>query len=186
MDTRENHTRQLAFTGLFAAVIAVMSIIQIPMPSGVPMTLQTFAVALCGYVLGKNYGFAATLLYVLLGAVGLPVFAGMKAGFGVLLGPTGGFLIGFIFMAGLCGWGKEMNQKAAYWGMGLAGLAVSHVFGALQYHFVTGTPVAESFLLVSLPYVVKDIISVAIAGFAAIAVRRSLAAAGITFGKING
>ncbi|MGI6071133.1 MAG: biotin transporter BioY, partial [Blautia sp.] len=108
MNNKRNHTRQLAFAGLFAAILAVLSVIQIPMPSGVPVTLQTFAVALCGCVLGRKWGFTATLLYVLIGTVGLPVFSGMKGGIGVLAGPTGGFLFGFLALAPLCGLGMEL------------------------------------------------------------------------------
>ena len=83
---------------MFTAVLAVLSILQIPMPTGVPITLQTFAMALCGYVLGWQSGVAATLLYIVLGTVGVPIFAGMSAGPGVLFGYTGGFIFGFIFL----------------------------------------------------------------------------------------
>lgn len=78
---------------MFTAVLAVLSILQIPMPTGVPITLQTFAMALCGYVLGWQSGVAATLLYIVLGTVGVPIFAGMSAGPGVLFGYTGGFIL---------------------------------------------------------------------------------------------
>ena len=70
----------IVLTGMFAAVLAALSQIQIPMPSGVPVTLQTFAVALTGYVLGWQYGLASTAIYILLGAIGLPVFAGCISG----------------------------------------------------------------------------------------------------------
>ena len=84
----------LAITGMFTAVLAVLSILQIPMPSGVPVTLQTFAVSLCGYVLGARRGTLCVALYLLLGIIGLPVFTGMTAGIGRIFGFTGGFLYG--------------------------------------------------------------------------------------------
>ena len=89
-------TKTIVTVGMFTAVLAVLSILQIPMPTGVPITLQTFAMALCGYVLGWQSGVAATLLYIVLGTVGVPIFAGMSAGPGVLFGYTGGFIFGFI------------------------------------------------------------------------------------------
>ena len=96
-------TKTIVTVGMFTAVLAVLSILQIPMPTGVPITLQTFAMALCGYVLGWQSGVAATLLYIVLGTVGVPIFAGMSAGPGVLFGYTGGFIFGFIFLTLLCG-----------------------------------------------------------------------------------
>ena len=68
-------TKTIVTVGMFTAVLAVLSILQIPMPTGVPITLQTFAMALCGYVLGWQSGVAATLLYIVLGTVGVPIFA---------------------------------------------------------------------------------------------------------------
>ena len=88
-----------------AAVMAVLSQISIPLPTGVPVTLQTFAVALCGYVLGVGMGGSALAVYLALGAVGLPVFAGFSGGVGSFLGVTGGFLWGFFLMSLLCGLG---------------------------------------------------------------------------------
>ena len=96
-------TRNLTFTALFAAVIAVCAQITVPMPSGVSFTLQTFAVALAGYLLGAKYGTLTVLVYLLLGAVGAPVFSAFHGGFHILLGKTGGYLWGFLPMAFLCG-----------------------------------------------------------------------------------
>ena len=87
-------TKTMVSVGMFAAVLGVLSVLTIPMPSGVPLTLQTFAMALCGYTLGAKRGTAAVALYLLLGAVGVPVFAGMTGGVSRFVGPTGGFLWG--------------------------------------------------------------------------------------------
>ena len=126
-------TKSIILVGMFAAVLAVMSQIAIPMPSGVPMTLQTFAVALAGAVLGWKLGALSALVYLLLGAAGVPVFSGMSGGLGVLLGKTGGFIFGFIFMALLCGLGAAQKNKGIRGICGLAGLAVCHVLGVLQF-----------------------------------------------------
>lgn len=97
---------------MMTAVLAVLSIVTIPLPTGVPVTLQTFAMAFCGYVLGWKLGGASSALYLILGAIGVPVYAGMSGGFGALLGPAGGFIFGFIPMAMLCGAGIKKASRA--------------------------------------------------------------------------
>ncbi|MFC4369713.1 biotin transporter BioY [Citricoccus nitrophenolicus] len=96
---------QVALAGVFAALIAVCSMLP-PIPVGgfgVPITLQTFAVMLTGLILGARLGFLSVALYVVVGLVGLPVFSGFNAGFGVLAGPSGGYLLAFPFAAALAG-----------------------------------------------------------------------------------
>lgn len=105
-------TKQIVLTGMMTAVLAVLSIVTIPLPTGVPVTLQTFAMAFCGYVLGWKLGGASSALYLILGAIGVPVYAGMSGGFGALLGPAGGFIFGFIPMAMLCGAGIKKGFPA--------------------------------------------------------------------------
>ena len=95
--------KNMTLAALFAAVITVCSQISIPMPSGVPITLQTFAIALCGYVLGWQLSLVSVAVWMLLGAAGVPVFSNFHGGIGVLLGMTGGFIFGFLPFAALCG-----------------------------------------------------------------------------------
>lgn len=97
MTSTKMQTLDMAYIGLFAVVIAICSWISIP--TVVPFTLQTFAVFLAVAVLGGKRGTLAVIVYVLLGAVGLPVFSGFKGGIGVLLNTTGGYIIGFVFSA---------------------------------------------------------------------------------------
>jgi len=153
-------TKEVVSVGMFAAVLAVLSQISVPMPSGVPITLQTFAVALTGAVLAWKLGTASMLVYILLGAVGVPVFAGFSGGAQVLVNYTGGFIWGFIVMVLLCGIGVQMKNKMAGVLLGIAGLAVCHLFGTLQFMFVMKMGLAESFLLASAPYLIKDVVSV--------------------------
>lgn len=166
--------RDMAVTALLAAVVAVCSLITIPMPTGVPITLQTFAVALAGYLLGAKKGTAAVVLYILIGAVGLPVFSGMKGGVSVLAGPTGGFLWGFIFFALLCGLKSKTGKKWVSVLLGIAGLIVCHALGVLQYSLLTHRPYFESALLVSVPYLLKDTVSLVLAFLAAWQINRIL------------
>ena len=96
--TSKFSVRDICYAGLFAAVIAVMAQISIPMPLGVPMTMQTFAITLAAVVLGSKLSAIATLVYLLLGAVGVPVLANFSGGIDKFVGPTGGFLISFPIM----------------------------------------------------------------------------------------
>lgn len=105
-------TYDMAYTAVFAVLIAICSWISIP--TVVPFTLQTFAVFLAVSVLGGRRGTLSIVVYVLLGAVGIPVFAGFKGGIGVLLNTTGGYIIGFIF-AGLIMWLMERLFGRKLW-----------------------------------------------------------------------
>ena len=177
-------TKSIILVGMFAAVLAVMSQVAIPMPSGVPMTLQTFAVALAGAVLGWKLGALSALVYLLLGAAGVPVFSGMSGGLGVLLGKTGGFIFGFVFMALLCGLGAAQKNKGIRGICGLAGLAVCHVLGVLQFMVLTQVSFVESAVLVSVPFLLKGIVSVALAFVIGEILRKALNAANIlTYAK---
>lgn len=169
-------------TGVFAAVLAVLSQISIPMPSGVPITLQTFAVALCGYALGPVSGVLAVTVYLALGALGVPVFAGFSGGFGIFLGMTGGFLWGFLPLAFLCGLGARSANKPLSAAFGLAGLLLCHVCGAAQYAFVASVPFPSAFVLVSVPYLVKDIVSTVLACLGSLALVAALKKSGLAGG----
>ncbi len=172
-------TSDMVMVGLFTAILSVLSVLQIPTPSGVPFTLQTFVVALAGYVLGAKRGAVTILLYIILGGLGVPVFSGMRGGFGVILGPTGGFMIGFLGLVSFCGAALRIRFQAARIGIGMAGLAVCHICGAFWFAFLMKQGIPESFLLVSVPYLLKDILSVAGACVAAAFVKRGPYKAGV-------
>lgn len=155
-------SKQICLFALLAAVIAVCSQISIKLPSGVPLTLQTFGVALAGYVAGRKYGAVPTVVYILLGAVGAPVFSNFTGGVNVLIGLTGGFIFGFIFLSALCGLFSQNNYVVSVLG-GIIGLALCHILGVIQFKFIYGCTLWSAFLSVSLPYIVKDILSIAAA-----------------------
>lgn len=179
MENRQVSTKMIILTGMFAAVLAVLSQIQIPMPSGVPVTLQTFAVALTGFVLGWKYGLASTAVYILLGLVGVPVFTGFAGGLGKIVGPTGGFIWGFLFLAAGCGIARQKINPLLRVLLPSGGLLLCHLLGTLQYTVVADQGFLEALMLVSVPYLLKDFISVALAFVAAKALLRSLRAANI-------
>ena len=170
----------LVYIGMFAAVLSVLSQISIPMPTGMPLTLQTFAVALTGAVLGWRLSLASTAVWALLGAVGVPVFANFSGGFGILVGYTGGFIWGFFFMAALCGIGSAMKNKPFGLEIGFVGLLICHVLGSLQYALIANVGFWNSVLLVSVPYLVKDVISVVLAFSIGTMIRKRLARAGLS------
>lgn len=163
--------RRMTEIALFAAVTAVLAQISIPLPSGVPITLQSFAVALAGCYLGWKYGVTSVFVYIMLGAVGLPVFASLRGGFAVIIASTGGFIIGFLPMAALCGLGALLRNKIAAVLVSLSGLAVCHICGVLWFSVVTATPILPAAALVSLPYLAKDMVSVIAALYIAAVVK---------------
>ena len=127
-------TKELVLTALFAAIISICSWIAIPLPA-VAMTMQTFGIFCALELLGGRNGLFSVLVWILLGAVGLPVFTGFKGGAGVLVGPTGGYILGFVLMAAIY-WlgtgiaGKKIPTRAASM---LTGLAICYLFGTLWF-----------------------------------------------------
>ena len=152
----------LARTGLFAALIIVCTYITVPLPAGVPLTLQTFAVALGGFLLGPVYGTLAAGVYLLLRAAGLPVFSGFTGGVARFFGPTGGFLWGFLLLAAGCGLGKGRSLILRFL-PGLLGMLLCHLLGILWYARTAGLAFAAAALSASLPFLPKDIASLALA-----------------------
>lgn len=97
-------TKQMALIGVMTAVTCILGPFAIPLPfSPVPISFTNLAVYFTVYVLGMKYGTVSYLIYLLLGMAGMPVFSGFSGGMGKLAGPTGGYLVGFIFMAIICG-----------------------------------------------------------------------------------
>ena len=141
-------------------MLAVLSQIAVPTPWNIPFTLQTFGVALCGYLLGPWYGTASIFVYIALGAVGVPVFSGFKGSIGVLAGMTGGYILGFLFMALLCGLVWKTKSIPALVLVSAAGLLLCHLFGAVWF--------------ASLPYLIKDMVSMAGAYLLADKLRRRI------------
>lgn len=176
---RKITTKDMACIGMFAAVLAVCSQISIPMPSGVPLTFQTFAVTLTGAVLAWKLGCMTIVVYILIGAVGLPVFTGFRGGIQVLVGHAGGFVWGFVILVLLCGIGILHKNRLISVLSGILGLAICHILGCLQFMFLTDSSFVEAFLLVSGPYLIKDMILVILGMLLGEKIRRQLCKAGL-------
>jgi len=145
--------RELCHIAIFTAIIAVCSQISVPLPYGVPLTLQTFAVMLAGMVLGKKNGVLSVIIYVLLGIAGVPVFSGFAGGMGVIFGKTGGFILSFPLMALCAGIGNDKNNYVwlAFWL--IIGAVINYIGGMLMFAFVTSNTLAASFGYVVLPFI---------------------------------
>lgn len=169
-----NITLNIVMTGMFSALLIVLSQLSIPTPTGVPITLQTFAVALTGVILGWKLGFLSTFIYILLGAVGLPVFANFKAGLQAIAGPTGGFIYGFLLMVILCGIGGTRKNMVQGIVIGIIGLLGCHLLGINHFAFLSNISFWKSALLVSIPYLIKDVVSIAIGFVIGIKVKKSV------------
>ena len=158
----------LVYIAIGAALIAICSWISIP--TAVPFTLQTFAVFFVLLAVGGERGTLATLVYVLLGAVGVPVFAGFSGGIGVLLGNTGGYIIGFLF-TGLIYilFTKFFKKNIVMKVVALVlGLAVCYAFGTAWFMHVYMKSSGEVGLLTVLgwcvfPFIIPDLIKLALA-----------------------
>jgi biotin transport system substrate-specific component len=132
--------KQALLAVLGSLFIAICAQINIPLPL-VPITLQTFAVLAIGAAFGMRLGAATLALYVVEGTLGLPVFAEFRAGPAVLMGPTGGYLIGFVIAAGLVGWFAERGydrRVLTMFGVMILGAAVLYVPGLLWLANFTG------------------------------------------------
>ena len=155
--------KDMVLIGVFAAMIAVITQIAIPLPSGVPVTLQTFGVSLAGYCLGRWKGTMTIIVYILRGLIGVPVFSGFGGGPAGLFGITGGFIWGFLPLVFACGYREVCKKKRISMLLGMLGLVLCHAFGLCQFIFIGKQPLWSAFLMVTLPFLVKDVICVSAA-----------------------
>ncbi len=166
-------SRDIAYSALGVALITVCAWISIPVAE-VPFTLQTFAVAAVGGLLGWKRGTAAVLAYLLMGLVGIPVFAGFKAGAAALMGPTGGYLIGFVFSVLLAGFAKCLPVRGVarmlvFYAFMLIGMALCYFFGTAWFLLVYNNGSAEpvgvgaALMLCVVPYLLPDGVKLALA-----------------------
>lgn len=162
--------KNISLIALFSAIIVICSLFTVP--SIVPFTLQTFAIFLCLTILGAKKGIISILIYIFLGAVGLPVFSGFNGGIGALLNVTGGYIIGFIFSA-LTYWlitsmfnkkpRKIINLIALF-----MGLIVCYIFGTLWYILLfikNGDTISftGALTICVLPFIIPDILKILLA-----------------------
>lgn len=158
-------TKKMCMCGLFAALTAVFSQIQIPM-APVPINLATFSVMLSGSILGWKYGALSQIVYVLLGMVGAPVFAGFSGGLGIVAGKTGGYIIGYIACAFIVGFMTEKIKIAKKIILPLSmviGTIACYLLGTLWFMVLTKTELWQSLLWCVIPFLIGDAIKIVVA-----------------------
>ena len=183
-DTTKMKTRDLAYIAVFAVLMAICSWISIPLT--IPVTLQTFGVFLACIVLGGKRGTLSIIVFILLGAIGIPVFSGFTGGIGVLLGNTGGYIIGFICSA-LIMWLFEKLFKGALWAtiasmiLGLiACYAVGTIWFMIVYAKAAGAVALASVLgWCVIPFIIPDAVKIALALIIGNRLNKALAKAGL-------
>ncbi|MDF2634019.1 MAG: BioY protein [Pelosinus sp.] len=175
--SKRNEVTDFIYAALFAALIAVLGLVSIPLPiSPVPVTGQSLAIMLAGSILTVRQAAYSVLTFLLLGAVGVPVFAGMTGGIGILVGPRGGYLFGFLVGAIVIALLKGQNNNK--WRLALAnmvgGIIVVYTFGMLWLNFVTGMGLEKALMVGVLPYIPGDLFKVFAATIIGIAVNSQL------------
>ncbi len=161
--------RQMTLISLFAALTVVGAFISIPLYP-VPLTLQTLFTLLAAMTLGSVMGMLSQTIYVMLGVIGLPVFAGFKTGIGILFGPTGGFLFGFIISAYIIGKIIELKKEKNffyYFLAGIIGTIILYIIGITQLSLVTDMGIKKALMVGMLPFLPGDILKIIAASFIA-------------------
>ncbi len=168
------NSKDVAFAGLFAALTAVGAQISVPI-GPVPFTFQVFFVLLSGLLLGARLGFLSQLTYVLVGALGFPVFAEFSGGFAHIYGPTGGYLLAFPIAALLTGYVTEKSGESV-WGMtvgALLGLAAIYILGWIRLGFYLGGNFEKALEAGVLPFLPLDLLKAALTVATAKTVRKT-------------
>ena len=174
----------------FTAIICVISQLSIPMPAGVPITLQTFIIPLAAVIMGTKKGTITSVIYILLGAVGAPVFAGMKGGLDTVLGMTGGFIVSFPIIALLAGIGysagrkcSAKSNKTAFYVVFVLGLilgaSLNYLVGTVWFAVVTGGTIKEAFVACVVPFIPTTFIKIAMVAVVGPIIRQGMVRSGV-------
>ena len=159
--------RNLTRIAFFTAIIIICSYVMIPF--AVPFTLQTLGIFVSVLVLGKNKGFFAVLIYLLIGIVGVPVFSGMKGGIGVLFSPTGGYITGFLACSYITGLLFEKTNKPFF--SCISGLVVLYAIGTCWFYIANPVEIESIILTCIVPFVIPDIFKILVAVYISKALR---------------
>lgn len=169
--------KQLALMGLMTAIICILGPISFPIPlSPVPISLGFLAIYFVVTVLGMKLGALSVFIYILLGLMGLPVFAGFAGGPGVLFGPTGGFILGYPFMALVIGFFLDRWYSClplCILGM-LLGTAVCYIFGSVWLAYQASCTFPQALAMGVIPYIPGDLVKLALAMFLGRQVKKRL------------
>jgi biotin transport system substrate-specific component len=168
--------RRMVYAAMFGALTAIGSLIVIPLQP-LPITLQTLFAGLAGILLGGYTGALSQIVYVLLGVIGLPVFAGGKAGIGTLLGPSGGYLIGFIVGAYVIGKIVEAKRDPGWTWLVMAlvaGNVVIYTLGTLQLALVAHFSLLKALMVGVVPFLIGDLLKLLTAAWVGLKLRQNI------------
>jgi biotin transport system substrate-specific component len=169
-------TRGMVLTSLFAALTALGAMISIPLQP-VPIVLSNLFMNMAAALLGGPLGALSQVIYIFIGSLGLPVFSGGKAGIGVLFGPTGGYLIGYVLGAFLIGKMVMMKKEAGFAWLAFsmaAGLVVVYTAGVLQLSYVASLSLGKAIAVGVLPFVPGDVLKIAVASIVTLKMRERI------------
>lgn len=171
---------QICVMGLMAAVMCVLGPMSIPI-GAVPFSFTIMVVYLAVYLLGMKMGTMSYIVYLLLGLVGLPVFSGYTGGVAKLAGPTGGYLIGMILMALICGLFMEKSSYKLLWsGIGIVlGTVVAYIFGTFWFMKLMDCTFMYAFTICVQPFLIGDAVKMVVALYVGREVRKRLGVAGL-------
>ena len=174
-------THQMALIGLMTAITCILGPLSIQLPGGVPISLTNLVIYLILFILGWKKGTISYCIYMLLGIIGLPVFSGFTGGIGKVMGPTGGYILGFISLAIISGYfierfpGKRIIHII---GMGL-GTAVVYIIGTVWFIVQTHMALDAAFTICVFPFLIGDAIKITIAALVGPRIRSRLMLGGI-------
>ncbi len=167
-------TKDMTYCALLAAVICVLSPFTIAI-GPVPLSLATFSVYLTATITGAKRSFISTLIYLLLGLAGLPVFSGGAGGLSKFAGPTGGYLIGYLFIAIIGGLFADKTNKIYLIIIGMIiGTAVLYAFGTAWFVKVTESDLSYALSVCVLPFLLPDLVKILVATFAGSMIKSAL------------
>ena len=177
-----NKIKSMTIISLMTAILCILGPITLPIPiSPVPISFVTLVIYFSVYVLGMKRGTISCLLYLLIGFIGLPVFSGFTGGIGKLLGPTGGYMIGYAFMAMICGiFIDRWATKRVLHIIGMAlGTLVCYLFGTVWVSMQAGISFYAALGVGVLPFILGDMVKIVAASIAGPMIRKRLIRAGL-------
>ncbi|NMA06417.1 MAG: biotin transporter BioY [Ruminococcaceae bacterium] len=181
---RKTDISRISRIAMFSAIISICAIISLPLPiTPVPISLATLGVMTAGAVLGPVDGVFSAAVYILLGVAGLPVFGGMKSGPSVIAGPTGGFIIGYLVMAFICGSMPKIFKKnniKIFEGVAIQTISMAvanillYLFGSFWFKVYAKTSLFGAFVACVVPFLIGDAVKIAFSAVIVVKLERIL------------
>ena len=176
MNKKNFEIKEMTKMAIFLALLCICSYIVIPLPFSIaPLTLHTLVINTLVLILKPKYSILTISIYLLLGSLGLPIFSNGNGGIIYLLGPQGGFYLGFLLSTIIMSF--SLNTKSTKLKQGLIliiGLIIQHISGILFFSIYTNTPLLSSFISMSLPFILGDIIKITISIFISNIIKKTL------------